>query len=136
MLVLQWKIWTSRRTVGTTWHNTVIHGNFTLIKVQHPQTVIFVFLIIPFANILLFCIPTALNKFVGRLASTKSLHNRQIRLAMLKVGSQNYICICVASRSWSHKPNPSIRHLIEKVANMMSTSFNNIAHAQAIVTRH
>ena len=34
-----------------------------------------------------------------------------------------------------YKPSPSIRHLIKKVVIMMSTCFNNYAHAQAVVTR-
>ena len=34
-----------------------------------------------------------------------------------------------------YKPSPSIHHLIEKVVIMMSTCFNNYAHAQAVVTR-
>ena len=34
-----------------------------------------------------------------------------------------------------YKPSPSIRHVIKKVVNMMSTCFNNYAHAQAVVTR-
>ena len=34
-----------------------------------------------------------------------------------------------------YKPSPSIRHLIKKVVIMMSTRFNNYAHAQAVVTR-
>ena len=58
-LVLQQKtmereIWTSRGTVGTTRHNTEMHGIITLIKAQHPQTVTFAFLIIPFAKLMIF----------------------------------------------------------------------------------